>query len=131
VIVVEASALLEFLLQTQLGTRVQARLYRAEEELHAPHLLDVEISQALRRLVRLGEISADRANEVIEDLMSLDLHRHPHLELLTRAWALRGNITSYDAMYVVLAEALDVPLITCDAPLARVRGHQATVELIA
>ena len=122
---------LEFLLQTQLGTRVEGRLYRPEEELHAPHLLDVEICQTLRRLVRLGEMSAERANEVIEDQMSLDLHRHPQLELLTRAWALRGNITSYDAMYVVLAEALDVPLITCDAPLARVRGHQATVELVA
>ena len=122
---------LEFLLQTQLGIRVEGRLYRPEEELHALHLLDVEICQTLRRLVRLGEMSAERANEVIEDQMSLDLHRHPHLELLMRAWALRGNITSYDAMYVVLAEALDVPLITCDAPLARVRGHQATVELIA
>ena len=122
---------LEFLLQTQLGIRVEGRLYRPEEERHALHVLDVEICQTLRRLVRLGEMSAERANEVIEDQMSLDLHRHPHLELLMRAWALRGNITSYDAMYVVLAEALDVPLITCDAPLARVRGHQATVELIA
>lgn len=130
-IVVDASALLEFLLQTPLGMRIEARLFPGEEELHVPHLVDVEISQALRRLVRTGELSAGRAAEAIEDLASIDLHRHPHLELLPRAWNLRENITSYDAMYVVLAEALDAPLITCDTPLARARGHRATVELIA
>lgn len=130
-IVVDASALLEFLLQTQLGTRIEARLFRGEDELHSPHLVDVEVTQGLRRLVRTGEVSADRAAEAIADLADLDLHRHAHLDLLTRAWKLRENITSYDAMYIALAEALDAPFITCDAPLAKAPGHRATIELIA
>lgn len=129
-IVVDASALLEFLLQTPLGTRVEARLLRDEDEFHAPHLIDVEVVQGLRRLVRAGEVSAERAAEAIEDLADLDLHRHPHLDLLTRAWKLRQNVTAYDAVYVALAEALEVPIVTCDAPLAKAPGHRAHIEVI-
>jgi predicted nucleic acid-binding protein len=130
VIVLDASALLEFLLQTPLGTRVEARVFRDEDELHAPHLADVEVTQGLRRLVRAGEVAPDRAAEAIADLADLDLHRHPHLDLLTRAWKLRENVTAYDAMYVALAEALDAPIITCDAPLAKAPGHRARIEAI-
>jgi predicted nucleic acid-binding protein len=130
VIVVDASALLEFLLQTPLGTRVEARLFRDQDELHAPHLADVEVTQGLRRLVRTGEMSADRAADAIADLVDLDLHRHPHLDILTRAWTLRGNITAYDAMYVALAEALDAPLVTCDTPFGNAPGHRAQIEVI-
>jgi predicted nucleic acid-binding protein len=130
VIVVDASALLEFLLQTALGTRVEARLLRDEDEFHSPHLIDVEVAQGLRRLVRAGEISADRAAEAIEDLLDLDLHRHAHLDLLTRAWKLRDNVTAYDAMYLTLAEALDATVVTCDVPLANAPGHRAHIEAI-
>jgi predicted nucleic acid-binding protein len=130
VIVVDASALLEFLLQTPLGTRVEARLFRDGNEFHSPHLVDVEVTQGLRRLVRAGEMSPDRAVEAIADLVDLDLHRHTHLDLLTRAWKLRENITAYDAMYVALAEALDATLVTCDGPLAKSSGHRATIEVI-
>lgn len=129
-IVVDASALLEFLLQTPLGTRVEARLVRDEDEFHSPHLLDVEVTQALRRLVRAGELSADRAAEAINDLLDLDLHRHAHLDLLTRAWKLRENVTAYDAVYVALAEALDATVITCDTPLANASGHRARIEVV-
>ena len=129
-IVVDASALLEFLLQTPIGARVEARLFRDEHEFHSPHLVDVEVTQGLRRLVRAGEVSADRASEAIADLADLDLHRHPHLDLLTRAWKLRENVTAYDAMYVALAEALDAPIITCDTPLAKAPGHRARIEVI-
>ena len=130
-IVVDASALLEFLLQTALGTRVEARLFRDRDEFHAPHLADVEVTQGLRRLVRAGEVSPARAAEAIADLADLDLHRHPHVDLLMRAWKLRENITAYDAMYVALAEALDAPLVTCGRPLASTAGHGATIEAIA
>ncbi|CAN5859482.1 PIN domain-containing protein [soil metagenome] len=129
-IVLDASALLEFLLQTPLGTRVEARLFRDEDEFHSPHLVDVEVTQGLRRLVRMGEVSADRAAEAIADLAGLDLHRHAHLDLLTRAWTLRENVTAYDAMYVALAEALDATVVTCDAPLAKARRHRARIEVV-
>lgn len=129
-IVVDASALLEFLLQTSLGARVEARLFGEEDELHAPHLLDVEIAQGLRRLVRTGEVSSGRAEEAIADLTDLDLHRHAHLDLLDRAWKLRDNISAYDAMYVCLAEAIEAPIITCDSPLAKAPGHRARIEVI-
>ena len=130
-IVVDASALLEFLLQTPLGTRVESRLLRDQDEFHAPHLIDVEVTQGLRRLVRTGEVSADRASEAIEDLVDLDLHRHAHFDLLNRAWKLRDNVTVYDAMYVVLAEALGATVVTCDTPLAKTPGHRARIEVIA
>jgi predicted nucleic acid-binding protein len=129
-IVVDASALLEFLLQSPLGTRVEARLFRDEDDLHSPHLIDVEVTQGLRRLVRAGEVSPGRAAEAIEDLVDLDLHRHAHLDLLIRAWKLRENLTAYDAMYVALAEAIDATMVTCDAPLAKAPSHIVTIEVI-
>lgn len=130
-IVVDASALLEFLLQTSLGARVEARLFRDEDEFHAPHLVDVEVVQGLRRLVRSGEVSSGRADEAIADLTDLDLHRHAHLDLLGRAWKLRENISAYDAMYVALAEAIEATMVTCDGPLGKVPGHRARIEVIS
>lgn len=129
-IVADASALLEFLLQTSLGARVEARLFREDDDLHAPHLVDVEITQGLRRLVRSGEVSSGRAEDAIVDLADLELHRHPHLDLLGRAWKLRDNMSAYDAMYVALAEALEAPMVTCDGPLAKAPGHRARIEVI-
>jgi predicted nucleic acid-binding protein len=130
VIVVDASALLEFLLQTSVGARVEARLFRDEDELHAPHLLDVEVVQGLRRLVRTGEVPSGRAAEAIGDLTDLDLHRHAHVDLMARAWKLRDNISAYDAMYVALAEAIEATIITSDGPLAKAPGHHARIEVI-
>jgi predicted nucleic acid-binding protein len=130
VIVVDASALLEFLLQTSIGGRVEARLFRDEEEFHAPHLVDVEVVQGLRRLVRMGEVSSGRADEAVADLADLDLHRHAHLDLLGRAWQLKENISAYDAMYIALAEAIEAPMVTCDGPLGKSPGHRARIEVI-
>jgi predicted nucleic acid-binding protein len=130
VIVVDASALLEFLLQTSIGVRVEARLFRDEDELHAPHLADVEVVQGLRRLVRMGEVSSGRADEAIVDLADIDLHRHPHVDLLGRAWKLRDNVSAYDAMYVALAEAIEATIVTCDRPLAKAPGRRTQVEVI-
>lgn len=130
-IVVDASALLEFLLQSPLGLRVEARLFQEEDELHSPHLVDVEVTQALRRLVRAGEISMVRAADAITDLADLDLHRHAHLDLVERAWRLRNNMTAYDAIYVALGEALDAPVVTCDQPLAKAPGHRARIEVLS
>lgn len=129
-IVVDASAVLELLLQTELGARVEARLFRDGDELHVPHLVDVEVVQGLRRLVRMGEVSTSRAAEAIADLVDLDFHRHAHVDLLVRAWQLRNNVSAYDASYVALAEVLNATVVTCDSPLANAPGHRARIELI-
>jgi predicted nucleic acid-binding protein len=129
-IVVDASAITELLLQTELGTQVERRLYRDDEDLHAPHLLDVEVLSALRRLVRAGEVPLRRAEEAIEDLGLLRVTRHGHLDLASRVWDLRQNVTAYDAVYLALAESLAAPVVTCDRPLRAAAGHSARIEVI-
>jgi len=78
----------------------------------------------------MGEVSSGRADEAIVDLADLDLHRHPHVDLLGRAWKLRGNVSAYDAMYVALAEALEATVVTCDRALAKAPGRGTRIEVI-
>jgi len=129
-IVVDASAITELLLQTELGIRVERRVYRDDDDLHAPHLLDVEVLSALRRLVHAGEVLAERAEEAIEDLALLRIARHGHLDLATRAWKLRQNFTAYDAVYLALAESLDATVVTCDGSFAAAPGRSARTDVI-
>jgi predicted nucleic acid-binding protein len=129
VIVLDASAAIDWLLQTAAGQRIEQRIYSHSESLHAPHLLDLEVGQVLRRLVREGAISALRADQAIEDLLDLRIVRYPHFVLLPRIWQLRHNLSAYDAAYVALAEKLDACLITRDARLASASGHAAPIEL--
>lgn len=129
-IVLDASAVLELLLGTELGRAIAGRIADPALSLHVPHLVDVEVAQALRRFVQSGELEQDAARIALEDLSSLDLERHAHEPLLGRIWALRENMTAYDATYVALAEALDAVLLTCDGRLARAPGIGRRVELI-
>jgi predicted nucleic acid-binding protein len=129
-IVLDASALLEILLQTRRAERLMQRALAASERIHAPELLDIEAVSALRRLHLRNELSAERAAQALEDLSCLAIQRHAHGPLLGRIWELRDAMTAYDAAYVVLAEALDAPLLTCDGRLARAHGHGAKIELI-
>ena len=129
-IVVDASALLEVLLNTSAGSRVARRLFTQNETLHTPHLLDLEIAQVLRRYARTGELNPTRGLQALEDLADFPLTRYPHDLLLPRIWELRHNITAYDAAYVALAEALAAPLLTRDAAFASAPGHHAQIELI-
>jgi predicted nucleic acid-binding protein len=131
VIVPDASAVLELLLRTERGSRVEERLLAAGESLHAPALLDLEVAQVLRRYVTRGDVSAHWAEMAIGIMAGFPLTRYFHEPLLPRVWALRENITAYDAAYVALAEALRAPLVTCDARLSKVKGLRATVEVIA
>jgi predicted nucleic acid-binding protein len=130
VIVLDASAVLEWLLQTPRGLRVGRRILAGGESLHTPHLLDVEVTQALRRFVAVHGLSVSRAEEALQDLMDVRIHRYPHAPFLQRIWALRNNLTSYDALYVALAESLDAPMLTCDAKLAAAPKHRARIEVI-
>jgi predicted nucleic acid-binding protein len=129
-IVVDASAITELLLQTSLGTLVEQRVYRIEEDVHAPQVIDVEVLSALRRLVQSGEVTAERADAAVTDLGLLRLIRHSHVDFLVRAWELRQNFTMYDAMYLALAEALDASVVTCDGPFGAAPGHAVRIEVI-
>lgn len=129
-IVIDASALLEALLHMPAATAVEARLFAQGETLHAPHLLDVEVAQVLRRFAARGEIASERGRSALADLADFPLQRYPHDLLLPRIWELRDNLTAYDAAYVALSEALDAPLLTRDRRLATASGHRARVELV-
>ncbi|MGI8785364.1 MAG: type II toxin-antitoxin system VapC family toxin [Acidobacteriota bacterium] len=129
-IVLDASAAIEWLLRTPTGGRVEARIFGKAASLHAPHLLDIEVTQVLRRYVTSGVIAPWRGQDALEDFLDLSLSRYPHDVLLGRVWELRGTLTAYDAAYVALAEALDAPLLTCDRKIASASGHHARVEVI-
>lgn len=98
--------------------------------LHAPHLIDLEVSQALRRYVSSGVLEERRARLALDYLAELGLLRYPHDLFLPRIWALRENLTAYDAVYVALAEALPARLLTLDRRLARAPGIAAEVEVL-
>ena len=128
-IVLDASAAVDWLLQTSEVQNIEKRIYSRNETLHAPHLFDLEVTQVLRRLALQGVVSAHRADEAFRDLLDLRITRYPHLVLLTRIWQLRHNFSAYDAAYIVLAEKLGAALVTRDARLASASGHAASVEL--
>jgi predicted nucleic acid-binding protein len=130
VIVPDASVLLELLLRTAAGRKLEDRLLVPDVTLHAPHLLDVEVAQVTRRYARKGELSEDRGGELLDDLARLPLERYGHRELLPRIWELRANATAYDAAYLALAETLDAQLLTRDRALASVPGCGARVEVV-
>lgn len=128
-IVLDASAVVELLLQTATGQRVAGRIAPNSQSLHAPHLLDVEVAQVLRRYEANGVVSSARAAAAMSDFTDLDVRRHPHDVLLPRVWELRANASAYDAVYLALAEVLGAPLLTTDGRLARAPGHRAVVEV--
>lgn len=129
-IVVDASAVLEVLLRTPAAAAVEGRVFDPGETLHAPHLLDLEVVQVLRRYATTGEVAPDRCRAALGDLADFPLNRYPHDFILPRIWELRANLTAYDAAYVALAEALDAPLLTRDQRLAAAPGHHARIELV-
>jgi len=128
VIVVDTSAVVTALAGRSPSQGLIERL-SGDPDLHAPHVIDVEILHALRRLVARGRLSEERAADVRLDFGDLTIMRYPHHPLADRIWELRNNVTAHDAAFVALSETLDVPLITCDARLASAGEHSSDIEL--
>ena len=127
-LVVDTSAVLGALVGRPPDRRLVDRL-SSGGDLCAPHLLDVELLHALRRLVIGGQLSEDRAADARNDFAALAVDRYDHVALADRNWELRHNLTADDATFVALAELLGVPLVTCDARLADAPGNRAVTEL--
>jgi predicted nucleic acid-binding protein len=130
VIVPDASVIIEVLLRTESAGRIEDRILDPRESLHAPHLLDVEVAQVLRRYVARGEMRPERGRLAVELLAKFPITRYSHEPLMSRIWNLRHNLTAYDAAYVALSEGLGAALLTRDARIADATGHRANVELI-
>ena len=122
--------MLEALMRSPVGLKIARRISAPLQTIHAPHLLDLEIAQGLRRCVLSGQISRSRAEEALQDFARLRVRRYPHAPLLARVWELHGNVTAYDAVYIALAESLETTLITCDRRLAGAPGNQARIQLV-
>lgn len=128
-IVLDASAAVDWLLQTPAGELIEQRIFSRRESLHAPHLLDLEVAQVLRRLAREGSIPSIRADQAVRDLLDLRVARYPHFALLPDIWQRRHNLSAYDAAYLVLAEKLGASLLTRDRRLASAARHATKIEL--
>lgn len=120
IVVIDASAAIEYLLQSSLGLRVTSFLDDAD--VAAPELLDAEVLAVLRRAARVGKLNERRAAEALDDLRDWGIERLSHRALLAGAWQLRGHVSAYDALYVEAARQRNASLITADGPLARASG---------
>ncbi|HEX6021352.1 MAG TPA: type II toxin-antitoxin system VapC family toxin [Solirubrobacter sp.] len=132
-LVLDASAVAELVLARPSGLAVADQLAAHEFDVHAPHVLDVEVMSAVRRLVASGHATRGRAEQAIEDLLALPVERYAHEALVRRAWEYRENFSPYDATYLALAEALadqPVPLLTADARFARAIEAHAAVPVV-
>jgi predicted nucleic acid-binding protein len=128
-IVLDSSAMIDWLLQTTAGKRIQLRVAFRNDSLHAPHLLDIEVAHVMRRLVREGAVPLRSADEALLVLRDFPVTRYPHVTFLPRIWQYRHTLSAYDAAYVTLAEALNATLLTRDARLASAHAHGAAIEL--
>ncbi len=129
-IVLDASAAVEFVLGSRKGRVVSKRIAPVGESVHAPHLIDLEVAQVLRRAAASGQASTDRLRSALEDFRAIPLERYPHDVFLPRIWQLRRNASAYDAVYLALSETLSAPLLTCDSALVEIPGCDAEVVCV-
>ena len=127
---VDSSVIVEALVSaTEVGARARDSLNGASQ-LFAPHLLDVEVTSAVRRLVRAGRVESGLAATAVVQLGQLDIERLPHQPFLSRIWQLRDRLSAYDAAFVAVAEATATALLTTDAAIARTPGLRCGIEVI-
>jgi predicted nucleic acid-binding protein len=132
-LVADASAVIALLLARPQAERIAAHIADHGYPLHAPHVLDLEVLNALRRVVSSGEASPQRAGEVVHDLLDLDVERYSHQALVRRVWDLRDNFSAYDAAYLALAEDVTeggATLLTSDAHFARATRTHSSIEVM-
>jgi predicted nucleic acid-binding protein len=129
VIVLDASAVTEVVLQSGMGSAIRQRL-RTVRLVHAPHLVDIEVTNALRKQVLVGAVAPVRARQALEDFRAMRILRHRHAPYIARIWELRDNFTAYDACYLALAEGLDATLLTRDAAMRSAPLRRGQVEVI-
>ena len=129
-IVVDASVVVEMLIETPVGIELERRLWVPAVNLFGPALLDVEVAQVIRRYCRSGELTEQEGSEAIRDLEGLPITRYRHEGLLPGIWQLRHEMTAYDAAYVVLAEHLNATLLTRDRKMATSAAARIQVELV-
>jgi predicted nucleic acid-binding protein len=127
VIVLDASAAVALLVEQAEPAEWVADQLAGQENVGAPHLIDLEVLSALRRLVGRRELPLAKVGEALEGLSELGIVRYNLAGLLERIWQLRDRMTPYDAAYVVLSETLGVPLVTVDRRLGRTSGHRAAI----
>jgi predicted nucleic acid-binding protein len=129
--VIDASAVVDFLLQPASDAPLARLFVLYDVELHAPALFEVEAVAGVRRALLRGQVvDIDAARSLVQDLVDLPVELYPHHALLSRMLDLRANFTTYDATYVALAETLDVPLLTGDARLAAATRTHTEVDVI-
>ena len=128
-IVLDASVVVELLTNGTLANSIRRDLFRRDESFIVPHLIDVEVVSAIRRLVAGRRTGADRSDQFLTELAALPAERYSHTPLLGRIWELRHNFTACDAAYIALAEAMNAVLYTCDEKLCK--GHRARVVLFS
>jgi predicted nucleic acid-binding protein len=126
-IVLDASVVVELLTKGILADSIRNELARRDESFVVPHLIDVEIMSAFRKLMAGQRIDSHRSREFLAGLAALPAERYSHTPLIGRIWELRHQFTAYDAAYIALAEATDTVLYTCDEKLRK--GHRARVVL--
>ena len=126
-IILDASALTEFLCQSAKHPQVSKRL-ASEKQVLAPSLIDLEVTNSLRRQCAKKALTIERAEEALSDLRDFPMRRYAHGPLLGRVWELRHRFTAYDASYIALAELLEVPLVTCDSKLAEAGSIVEVIE---
>lgn len=128
-IVLDASAVVELLTNGRLAKAIRQDVGKRSESFIAPHLLDIEVTSALRKLLAGQRIDSHRIEQFLAGLAMLPAERYSHTPLLGRIWELRHNFTCYDAAYIALAEATDSTIYTCDSKLSK--GHRARVVVFS
>lgn len=128
--VIDASALIELLLRTKKGRKVAEIVQFSHGSLQAPHLICSEVLNVLRRSVRAGLITDQRATQAVDLFASMDIEYHGQASLTPVVWELRNNVSAYDATYVALAKQLERTLVTADAKLAAALGDTVALRLV-